>query len=302
MSGTRSRPSLAARVKLAVKGTLLPVLRLGDRWTGRQRGTVLVLAHMRSGSTLLQHLLLSDPTLWGRGERNRRYASVDDLDRLVVDVCAFHRRLPRVRDRFVDQINHDPLVASEDVLAHPRVRRIFLIREPIGALGSMIHVLGKHYAWTPEQCLDYYVARLGTLERYARQAPRGTQMGLTYGELVGTERHDVLGRLSRFLDLEDELGDAYPIFSFTGRSGDPGATIRGGRIAPRDAPRPIELTKEQVGQAQEAFRRCRDTLAECCVSGPDLPNQDAVGIEKANHPVALEALVRLHSSSGTTRR
>src|SRR6478735_5024629 len=130
---------------------------------------VLVLGHMRSGSTLLLHILLSHPTIAGLGERNATYASSADLSRLVV-ATALARRQPFAPFRYVvDQINHSRFTPEFTVLNHPRVRLLFLVREPAGTIASLLELTRKHYEpWPLERAVDYYVERLTTLARYAR--------------------------------------------------------------------------------------------------------------------------------------
>lgn len=112
---------------------------------------------MRSGSTLLHHLLINHPEITGYGERNAVYTSTQDFNRLRVDVYAHQSQMFRQLfqwHRYVaDQMNHNHLLASEALLNHPHVCTIFLIREPSVAIASMVNVLGKFYGMTVHEAV-----------------------------------------------------------------------------------------------------------------------------------------------------
>src|SRR5262245_57001546 len=55
--------------------------------------TILILGHMRSGSTLLLHILLTNPEVIGCGERNAVYRSPEDFDKLEI-ASRFAQRAP----------------------------------------------------------------------------------------------------------------------------------------------------------------------------------------------------------------
>ncbi len=225
---------------------------------------VWILGHMRSGSTLLMHLLSSHPEVLGAGERNAVYASPQDLRRLAVEAAYARRRFFREYRYVVDQINHDRFLVDEGLLDHPRVAKIFLVREPRGAVASMVEVLGRHYGMTLEQAADYYVDRLRALERYARKvADQRCSLFLSYQDLVKNPRPS-LDRLQAFLDLETPLSESYRRFRFTGRQGDPSRRISSGRILTDLQPRPVDLEPAVLERARQAYSRCLSTLAEHC--------------------------------------
>lgn len=69
-----------------------------------------------------------------------------------------------------------------------------------------------------------------------------------------------LGRLQAFLDLSTPFSDQYRRFDFTGRQGDPSATIRSGRIVRGVSPHPSVLQPDQLERLETAFRSCADAL------------------------------------------
>ncbi len=262
MRGTQPIKDLLRRAALAY------LERREDR-RSEPRKIIWVLAHMRSGSTLLMHLLSSHPDILGAGERNATYSSEDDLRRLAITAAYARRQLFSNHGRVVDQINHNRFLAAEDLLNHPRVYKIFLVREPRSALASMVEVLGRHYGMTLEEATDYYLQRLPALARYAQHVlNRESSFFLTYDDLVG-HAGPVLGRLQTFLHLRTPLPESYRTFDFTGRQGDPSERIRSGRILTDLPPRPLEMEPRALERIREAYARCSSVLEAHCGSLKD---------------------------------
>ena len=256
--------------KSALKRILLRYLRLTDQLAGHVPATLFICGHMRSGSTLLHHLLISHPEIIGCGERQEKYASAEDFDQLRIE--AHMRRLSFLRRyRYVsDQVNHNELFQSPDILNEDSVRAIFLIRQPQPAVASMVAVLGRPGRARPitrEMAVAHYRARLDTLSRYARQIERRTRaFTLTYDELVDDTLR-TLGRLTAFLQLRSPLTDHYRTFDFTGIRGDPSPAILARRIRrgePRPSPPGLEATL--LAELDEAYESCRQVLLRHCTS------------------------------------
>jgi hypothetical protein len=221
---------------------------------------VLILGHMRCGSTLLLHILLTNPEFIGCGERNSPYLSLEDLDKLeVASRIALRAPLRHVRYT-VDQINHDHLTPDIELLRDERVRCVFLIRDPQPTIQSILNLTQTYYQpWTVARAVDYYSQRLQTLGGYAEQLnDRRKYLALTYDELV----HDTartLKRLEAFLCLKSELSDQYKIQTFTGVRGDPSGKIQNGHIV-RDRPPSVEVSGREIEQAVRAYENCTRTL------------------------------------------
>lgn len=262
------RRRLPVAIKTELKRVLGAFLTARDRYAGGPQTVLLLLAHMRSGSTLLHHLLISHPEITGRGERNATYAGEQDLQRLRVDVYAHRGGLLRCHRYVTDQVNHDRFLAAEGLLNHPGVRTVFLIREPEASIASMARVLGEFYDTSAEEAVAYYGDRLATLARYARllQTP-SPAFFLTYDDLV-LHTEPALQGLSAFLGLKSVLSARYRRFEFTGQRGDPSATIHSGRIVPPKRPQGIRLAPEVSSRLQAAFRDCRRALEEHCAPRP----------------------------------
>lgn len=228
----------------------------------RRPQVVLLLGHMRSGSTLLMHLLLSHPAISGLGERNTTYESSADLSRLVV-ATRFKSRRPFARFQYcVDQINHDRFTPVPAVLHHSRVRLLFLIREPRDSIASLLELTRTYYEpWSLARAVDYYVQRLDTLAKYARSIDRPERAAfLTYQDLTERSRQS-LTRLAGFLGIETPILDTYPVRDFTGRRGDPGSVIGTGRISQGRAHALPPDSDGELARAQGAYQESLRALA-----------------------------------------
>lgn len=226
-----------------------------------------ILSHMRSGSTLLTHLLASHPEIIGYGETHIRYKGPKDFDALVADVLQTLGRSPLPgRERYVlDKLLHDHLLEPDNVrlLIEARVRVVFLLREPRGSLASML----KHLEMTEQNAALYYITRLVTLERYAQAlAPHAACAALTYDQLL-YRTDESLELLKSHLGLRHAPAENYRMLPTTGqrRAGDfspnifAGSIVRGGEEP--GGPQPSAEVLEGAGRVYE---HCRTALEQTC--------------------------------------
>ena len=220
---------------------------------------VFIMGHMRSGSTLLLHILTTNPEIITGGERNAAYRSHDDLDKLAI-FARIAQRAPLRRARYVvDQINHDHLTPNPELLRDERVRCIFVIRDPQETIQSILNLTRTFYEpWTVERAVDYYSQRLETLARYTTSL--GSRMeSMTYAALLA-DTSAVLRRLESFLGLNEPLREQYAIQRFTGRRGDPSNKIREGTIVRDRVSIRIEIPDRDLARARYAYDACVKAL------------------------------------------
>jgi len=216
---------------------------------------VFILGHVRSGSTLLSHILSSHPEFVGAGETHISYQSPADLPKLVLKTCEYLRK-PILRETLiVDQINHQ-YVTDEVLLSEKVYKCVILLREPGATLKSMMN-LGL---WNENQALDLYVNRLAALTQY------GLLLGdrallLEYDDLVDRADH-TLAALTSFLGLESPLRQNYATHRMTGRTeghGDPSNNIKLGQII-RTPGHDVTISKDTLTAAARAFHNYREQL------------------------------------------
>ena len=211
---------------------------------------VFILGHMRSGSSLLVHILNSHPEITGYGETHLTYHTQQDLDRLACGVFCTLRRL-RVTRYVLDKILAEGLL-SDEMLRTPGISYIFLLREPIASVKSMMREFPTWFTddQLPREVLqrkamEHYETRLRTLEKQASiMTNRHQTIIVTYDELL-TRTTEVLSLIQEFLDLDDPLKETYDTTRTTGvfGIGDPGKYIHRGRVVRtiRHPEQPLDL-------------------------------------------------------------
>ncbi len=254
-------PLIRAYFRFRIDGTAAPYR---VRWRSRPYCPLLILGHMRSGSSLLVHLLTSNPEILGYGETHITYESPADFKRLLHKVYA-HQHDYRMGQTYVfDKLLHDQKLANDALLQESLTRAIFLLREPSRSLASMLD-LKPH--WRAQEALDYYVNRLATLERYA--AILGPERGVLveYEQLL-QQSGAVFDLLQRFLGTQAGFSEQYQVTSTTGMRGigDSSDQIKAGRIVrqARTLERAAEITPELREQAHRCYEQCRETLQHHC--------------------------------------
>lgn len=234
---------------------------------------IFVLGHMRSGSSLLTHLLAENAEICGYGETHLAYETPDDLRRLA---CKVYRRLRRMRmpERFVlDKILHDRLSIDPSILAAESCRFVFLIRRPTPSIASMLRAYPDWFSGAtrpPEvviaKAADYYVRRLDRLADYAaRIGCRRRMLLLTHDTLIdGTAA--ALSTLQEFLELRNPLRAEYRLLRTTGQrgAGDFSKNIRAGRIVRRPAEAAPDLPEDLLARLDDAYRTARQRLTSLC--------------------------------------
>jgi hypothetical protein len=241
---------LAAEAGLATVGVARP-------------SALLLLGHMRSGSTLLLHLLLTNPAIAAAGERGAVYGSSADLARLALTI-RIARHAPFRQLRFVaDQVNHSYLTPERRLLEDRRVRVLFLLRRPAPSIASILELYRVHYAqpWSLARAVAYYVERLEFLQGLGEGLPSEQSAALVTYETLMQSPHETLQALRRFLKLRQGFSQTYGIHPFTGTHGDPGPKIRTGRIVRPQPAASLQVEAAELDRAIEAYERCHRALA-----------------------------------------
>ncbi len=218
-----------------------------------------VLAHPRSGSTVLSHVLQSHDDIMGFGEHHEGYETADDLIGLAAR-NAFFAREPGTTHRYtLDKIvwNHHDI--SDVLLQHPNTRFVFLAREPVATLESYRRMFRDMP--TDERRLQSYRTRLdGMIELAKRIGDPERMLFITYDELT-EDTTVVLERLTEWLELETPLTPEYDLNAKTGSQswGDPSEHIQAGTIinVPHDS---VDIDVDVIEAAHRTYRESCEAL------------------------------------------
>jgi hypothetical protein len=211
---------------------------------------------MRSGSTLLAHILASHPEIAGAGETHIVYNTPSDLPKLVLRTCELLHR-PILREQYmVDQINH-PYVTDDVLLSNRLHRCVILIREPAATLKSTMKLL----ACDEKEALTQYASRLAALTRYGMRLKQRAML-LQYDDLVDRSA-ETLTVLTAFLGLHSPLTPNYATHRMTARVegfGDPSSNIKAGRVIRTQGHTDVTLSDEILVTARAAWKDCQAQL------------------------------------------
>lgn len=219
-----------------------------------------VLAHPRSGSTVLSHVLQSHGDIVGFGEHHEGYASIDDLVGLSAR-NAFFAREPATTHRYtLDKLvwNHHEL--SDHVLSHPDTRFIFLAREPVATLESYRRMFSDMP--TDARRLQSYQTRLDGMIDLAKRIGDADRMTfVTYDEITN-DTDATLQRLTDMLELEAPLSPDYELNAKSGSQswGDPSKHIKAGTIIHVEH-EAANIDIDVIDAAHQVYTQSCETLA-----------------------------------------
>lgn len=239
--------------------------RLGCALTQRQ--AIFIVSHMRSGSSLLVHLLCNNPEIAGFGETHIRYPSAR-LDKLAYRIMTtVGGGFPQGR-YLLDKVLHRDGISSE-MLQSKQARFIFLLRDPRQTLPSILKLKSfdpRAFIQTSERAGAYYRRRLRIMVQYATTiANRHRMLFLSHASLLYAT-NQVFDALGDFLDLKSPLTEHYQLLPNSGKPGvgDPSPMIRRGYIV-RSARNDTTALPSRV--AQETFvahEQTRQLLESVC--------------------------------------
>jgi hypothetical protein len=225
---------------------------------------LLVLSHMRSGSTLLINLLNTNKEISGYGETHIKYSSEDDFDRLYLAILKEVLKFRLPKKYLADKILHSHLIADDSILNLPNIRIIFLIREPNEALASIARMKGKHYDLKFAE--KHYTERLLKLQEYAMKIKNTEKcLFLTYDQIIDNT-DSVFKVLKRFLDVKHDFSESYNVASANERLGvgDHSDIIKAGRIIRNVQRKPITLSAKIKQKTKKIFQGCKKTFGKYC--------------------------------------
>ncbi len=222
---------------------------------------VLLLSHMRANTSLLGHILGSNPEVEGYYEMHIGYHSRKSLLRQRLLHFAEHRPKKGARYLF-DKVLHDHAV---DLELFRKGKVMFALRSPERTIPSIISLYRKvdpqHEFATEAGAVDYYVSRLACINQLAHNSP----VDFLYldAEALRFATITTLDTLTAFLHLKQPLSERYRTMPLTGRkrTGDSSEAIGLGKVTQLQRSYDDIVVPEWLqARARRAYRETRDGL------------------------------------------
>ncbi|HAC64893.1 MAG TPA: sulfotransferase family protein [Cyanothece sp. UBA12306] len=233
---------------------------------------IFIMSHMRSGSSLLTHILTSNSLIKGYGESHIQYSSEADLKRLMFKIYCHSQEFKNIQDLsklrmnhdyVIDKLLHDNKLINENILKLENFYVIFLIREP---KRSLISMLDHKPHWNEKDAIQYYNNRLSTLVKYA-QIINNKQRSIiiTYDALMN-QTNLVFNALQKFLKLPKGFSEKYQVSNTTGMRhvGDFKEKIRSGKIIRTPREIDISISAHLLEQETEKFNQIHQKMSQLC--------------------------------------
>jgi hypothetical protein len=268
--GTIGRHPLALRIRSLLISGVVACVHGMRQLLNRPQTYILVVSHMRSGSSLLHHLLQTNRLILGAGESNRAYRNAADLRRFSLWAHLDRRCLFRWHAFVTDQINHTEKLRDAALLRRADVRTIVLIREPHGTIASLVKLVNEFYGSraNEQELIAYYLERinaLGALANTLSRPPGAMAFLLTYDELVNRSAAS-LSAMQHYLGLAESFSPTYETFDYTSTRGDPSQKVKMKQIVSEDRHSDYSLPAESRWQLEERYREVLASLRSVCVS------------------------------------
>jgi len=221
---------------------------------------LLVFAHARSGSSLLTHILASNPRILAWGEVRWTYRTCADFLASELYSRKMAGKLFRPFDYITDKINQNALTPDLELFDSTDIDIILLTRDPARAASSLLamsdsYKAGVDKAWV----MDYFLQRYPYLARFGTEHQHSRRIWISYESLLN-DTDAVLNTLAQFLSLSSPLSERYPTHQFTGMRGDPSPKIWTGRIEASQRPLRSDLTTDELKDLASAGKACEDQL------------------------------------------
>lgn len=222
-----------------------------------------ILSHMRSRSSLLAHILGSNPEICGYSELKKSYSNRFDFIKMRVNL--YHDLKNNFQGKYLlDKILHNSYSLSENILSNVNFKIIFLLREPEDTIKSIIHMgtfTEEKWYKNPHTVLKYYQMRLSGLCDYAQQLNR--KFFIINSDDLIENKNFLLAELTSWLNLNHPLKEEYNLFRDTGKAGtgDPSQNIKAGVIKKTKPYDHITVPEDIIKKGLFIFNDCKRKLS-----------------------------------------
>jgi len=220
----------------------------------RQEKYVFIMGHMRSGSSLLSHLIMNSSECSGIGESNMTYLDKRDFTKLAIKCRLSSKRYFKKIRYFVDQINHNQKLDFSSFSSNAFIP-IIIYRKPLATISSIVRLSNEYYGgnFSPKRATEYYINRLNYLGEYIKHHGVPNICIIEYEDLINNSIV-TLSKLSLHLSLQSPLTSKYRTYTHSGTKGDPSANIQKGKII-KTKENLLKLDETLIKQASKAYNR-----------------------------------------------
>jgi len=260
-------------VKRLIKNLGFSLMGATEMVTRGNNEFIFILAMPRSGSTLLTHILTSNPDIDGIGETKLKPTSFAGLQRIVGKTRYLLKQygIPYEDDsRYIlDKLVHNELLAPDDVsyLEGDQFKIIFLIRNPHDTVQSLLKAMKSKKI---DNAIKTYESRADTLNQYVQQlGPQKTCLFLTFDQLINCTGQ-VFKILEQYLEISQPLSEKYDTTEATGNFalGDNSKNIQSGKILRKNNEKKDQpfIPAEKLKLAQQKFEACKEAMNQHCLT------------------------------------
>ena len=263
VKGDKVLPSSNVATKV-LKKCLWQYVLLRTQVFNHQFKHIIIVCPARTGSTLVSHLVGGHPEIGGYGEWHVSYTSKEDLLYLVSRNSWFFRDFGLKSKFHMDKVVHNYLHISPEILSSDKVFFIFLLRNPLDTLASMLKLW---FNCTEESIQKYYCQRIGLMTDYAELInSKDRAFFLSYDALLENSSQ-VLSNLQNFLGLDIPFSEKYSLchrkYEYNSSMFE---SLKTGQLTKKHdcSPKKYNFHTEYFSDSVAAYHSCVETLNKYC--------------------------------------
>lgn len=223
---------------------------------------IFILGHMRSRSSVLSHIIGSNPEVIGYKELHLPYRNSTSLYKQRKRMIQEFQE-PIKEKYLLDKLLQNHLVLTDKIIKSTDAKIIFLVREPIGTIKSIInmgYITGVAEYENPYKALEHYTTRLNGLHQYIQKY--GNSAFFVDADELVTDADNILNKLTLWLKLETPLVKEYSKFKSTGKigAGDPSDNISSGVLNKTVNNTEITLPNDIIEKGIEAYKNYNELV------------------------------------------
>jgi hypothetical protein len=227
-----------------------------------------VLAHPRSGSTLLSHVLSTNPEILSYGENHTVYESENDLPRLLYRTALRKKDYSLSSKYIMDKLVWPKYGMPADIRSSKKTKFIIIIRKPKASFNSMARLLPQ---WNNEQkayksyttCLNWLKNEIINIHDPSRC------MAICYEDLLENSA-PIFQTMKTFLEVKIPFSEKYEVCSTTGKLkyGDSSDKIRSGHFKTATEATTCCVSDQLLKDATVIYNELLETMRNNCTSAP----------------------------------